>query len=132
MIRSFGTFFTLCVLATSLAASWPAFASAGCTAFHGQATDTTKGPGGSRAGTGFDKGDVLAVTMSSAPGMMKEAANLLQYPSPDGPFQAATPWTSNSFTYMAPADAGDYIYLNLGSVNKGVIVTWSCKSARTD
>jgi hypothetical protein len=132
MTRLLGTFVTLFVLAAPLAISWPAFASAGCRAFNGQATDTTKGPGGQRAGAGFDKGDMLAVTISSAPGMMKESVDLLQYSSPDGPFQAVTPWAADSFTYMVRADTGNYIYLNLGSVNKGVIVTWSCKSTRTD
>ena len=129
MTRLIRTLIALCALASSSVVSLPAFASAGCDAFHGLATDTTRGPGGRRVGAGFKRGDVLAVTISNAPGMMKVYVNLLQYASPDGPSQAITQDSPDNFTYTVPADTDDYIYLNLGMVNKGAVISWSCKSA---
>jgi len=109
----------------------PALASAGCSAFYGRADDQTKGEGGNRVGAGFSKGDMLVITIHNAPGMMGQSVNLLQYTSPDGPSHALVQDTSDSFAYTVPASTNDFIYLNLGSVNKGTIVTWCCTPARS-
>ena len=111
------------VLATVFSAASPVLASAGCRAFYGRVDDQTKGEGGNRVGAGFSKGDTLAVTISDAPGMRKQSANLLQYASPDGPSRAVVEDTSDSFSYTVPANTTDYIYLNFSGVNKGTIVT---------
>jgi hypothetical protein len=107
----------------------PALASAGCSAFHGRADDQTKGQGGNRVGAGFSKGDTLVINIYNAPGMTRQSVNLLQYASPDGPFHALVQDMSGGFTYRVPASTGDFIYLNFGSVNKGMIVTWCCTPA---
>ncbi len=117
-----------CALAIACT-SWPALASEGCSAFRGMATDSTKGPSGNRVGAGFSKGDTLVITRSDAPGMLKPSINLLEYGSPSGPSRAITEATSDSFTYTVPANTRDFIYLNLGSVNKDMIVTWTCAPA---
>jgi hypothetical protein len=124
--------FAFGVPATVLTAAWPVLASEGCSAFYGRADDQTKGEGGNRVGAGFSKGDTLAVTISNAPGMMKQSANLLQYTSPDGPSHALIEDTSDSFSYTVPANTTDFIYLNFGGVNKGTIVTWCCAPATND
>jgi hypothetical protein len=112
-----------CILAISLIASCPAFASAGCSAFYGRADDQTKGEGGSRTGAGFSKGDTLKVTVYEDPGQTKTTANLLEYASPDGPFRALVKDTPDSFTYTVPESTGDTIYLNFGGPFRGMIVT---------
>ena len=117
------------ILAISLIASRPAFASTGCGAFYGTADDQTKGEGGSRTGTGFSKGDTLKVTISEDPGQMKTTANLLQYASPDGPFRALVKDTPDSFTYTVPENTSDTIYLNFGGPFRGMIVKWNCVPA---
>jgi hypothetical protein len=109
-----------------------AVASSGCSAFHGKVDDQTKGEGGNRVGAGFSKGDTLAINIYNAPGMTRGSVNLLQYSSPDGPFQALVKDTFEPFTYTVPASTRDFIYLNLGSVNTGMIVTWCCTPAGSD
>ncbi len=107
----------------------PALASAGCSAFHGRADDQTKGQGGNRVGAGFSKGDTLVINIYKARGMSRQSVNLLQYTSPDGPFHTLVPDMSGDFTYRVPASTDDFIYLNFGSVNRGMLVTWCCTPA---
>jgi hypothetical protein len=114
------------LLATILAASRPATASPGCSAFRGAVNDQTKGEGGDRVGHGFSKGDTLTVTIHQGPGQMKKSVNLLEYSSPDGPFRALTEDTYESFVYTVPTNTGDFIYLNFGGTLLGMTVTWGC------
>lgn len=114
------------LLATILAASRPAIASTGCSAFRGAVDDQTRGEGGHRVGHKFSKGDTLTVTIHQAPSQTKEDVNLLEYASPDGPFRALTEDTSESFSYSVPANTGDFIYLNFSGALPGMIVTWGC------
>ena len=117
------------VLATMFAASQPAIASEGCSAFRGSVNDQTKGEGGNRVGAGFSKGDALKVTIHQAPDQMKETVNLLEYASPDGPFRALTTDTSESFVYTVPANTSESIYLNFSGALPGMTVTWGCTPA---
>jgi hypothetical protein len=69
------------------------------------------------------------VDMHHAPGMTTHTANLLQYSSPNGPFHTLVGDSSDGFTYTVPVDTPDFIYLNFGSINKGMVVTWCCTAA---
>jgi len=91
--------------------------------------DQTKGPGGSRVGAGFNKGDTLTVAIYDRPDLKKVTVNLLQYTSPDGPFHVIVKDTSDNFTYTVPENTRDFIYINFSGAYPGMTVTWSCASA---
>ena len=115
--------------ATILRWNRPELSNEGCRAFHGMATNATKGEGGHRVGAGFNKGDTLVIDINHAPGATTASADLLQYASPDGPTAALTKWTSESFIYTVPASTRDFIYLNFSSVEPGMAVSWCCAPA---
>ena len=121
--------FALCALMMAVVLSTPGLASPGCSAFRGGVNDQTKGEGGNRAGGGFKKDDKLIVTIQQTSDQLELTANLLQYASPSGPFQAVTEETSISFSYIVPANTKDFIYLNFSGVLPGQVITWECESA---
>jgi hypothetical protein len=121
----------VCALAALPIAGAPAFASAGCSAFSGAATDQTKGEGGSRVGAKFAKGDTLTVKIHQDPHQAKVSVNLLEYASPDGPFRAVADGDSESFSYTVPESTNDFIYLNAGAVLPGMTISWNCTPSAT-